>query len=234
MNMKTVFALVIAAMVLFCPGYSNAAVLGTIEYIKHDGHAFGSLLGEFSGINFTMVYPLYVPSGRPDMTISLSWDGVTPDDVGRTLYASADTHPNFGIFTLLLTNGVDNSLLLDDGHTMYTASLSSITSTVSDVFQESERTLIDGIQDGVDFEGYTIDSIALTVNEFRLIDLDPFTKHNSHTFDYDVTYTIYGSEMAVPEPVTLVMLSLGGVALICRKRRHRDANLASKVQPLAE
>ncbi len=76
MRKKTVFVLSMLAVVLFCVGYSNAAVLGTIEYNRA-----GSDLGEFTEMNFSICYPLLAGGlGGYDWSISLSWDGVTPDD----------------------------------------------------------------------------------------------------------------------------------------------------------
>lgn len=200
MKKRTVFVLVIGAMVL-CAGYSNAAVLGTIE-----SNRAGSDLGEFHEMNFTISYPLHAALGF-DWSISLSWN-VTTDDVGQTFFASVDTHENFDIFTYPLTNGFDNLLYLPDGH--------ALTQFPTDALPES--TLLSGIQDGVDFEGYTIDSIALTVNDLFLdYDADAIKGGLTH-YAYDITYSINGAEMiATPEPATVMLLGLGGLAL--RKRR---------------
>lgn len=182
MEKKTAFVLVIAAMILFCAGYSNAIELGTIEYNRA-----GRSLGEISEMRFSICYPLPLPAEPSpvnlgwDWSISLSWQDISDDDVGKTFFASADTHQNFDVFTFPLTNGVNNSLILMDG-------------TVSKFLTYAESALISGIQDGVDFEGYTIDSIAMTVNELFL--------DNNGDYSYDITYTIYGEAIADPEPAT--------------------------------
>jgi hypothetical protein len=197
MNKKMIFILAIAVAVLSCAGYSNATVLGTIE-----SNRAGSDLGEFSEMNFSICYPLHAALGF-DWSISLSWN-VTPDDVGKTFFASADTQQNFDIFTYPLTNGIDNLLFLTDG-------------TMSSIFYTgtpSESMLINGIQDGVDFEGYTIDNIALTVNELFL-DYNGFLTN----YSYDITYTINGVETTDnPEPATVLLLGLGCLALRRRRR----------------
>ena len=200
MKKKTAFVLAIAVVVLSCAGYSSATVLGTIEYNRA-----GSDLGEFSEMNFSICYPLPLPTEPGpvnvgwDRSISLSWN-VTPDDVGKTLFASADTHQNFDVFTFPLTNGINNSLILTD-------------CTVSIFPTYAESTLINGIQDGVDFEGYTIDGIALTVNELFL-DYNGFLTN----YSYDITYTINGEMIAIPEPGMVLLLGLGGLCLLTRRR----------------
>jgi len=201
MKKKTVFVLAMVVAVLSCAGYSNATVVGTIEYSRA-----GSGLGEFSEImNFSICYPL---PGDYD-SISFSWD-VTSNDVGKTFFASADTHQNFDNFTYLLTNGVNNLLFLVD--------IGSLMTSNDWLGAEWESVLISGIQDGVDLEGYDIDSIGLTVNELFLdYDADAI-KGGLTYFNYDITYTIHGE--AVPEPSTVILLGLGGLFL--RKKRKTD------------
>jgi len=201
MKKTTTFVLVIGAMILSFAGNSHATVLGTIE-----SNRAGSDLGEFTGMTFSICYPL--PGDRE--SISLSWS-VTTDDVGQAFFASADTHENFDSFTYFLTNGIDDGLFLSDNHSIFIFnSRSGLPEPM-----EYESTLIPGIEDGVDFERYTIDSITLTANELFLdYDADAI-KGGLTNYSYDITYTING---IVPEPGTVFLLGLGGLALV-RKRR---------------
>ena len=212
MKKKTAFVLVIGAVILCCTGYSNATVLGTVE-----SNRAGSGLGEFSDMDFSIGYPIEMceDDGHVlgiDLSTSLSWN-ITEADVGKTFFASADTHENFDNFTYLLTNGIDNGLFLPDNHSIFVGIPGPI---------EYESTLITGVQDGVDFEGYTIDSIALTVNEL-FFEYDPdggiISNRGTTHYAYDITYTINGAEtIHTPEPATLFLLGLGCLALRRRKR----------------
>ena len=202
MKKKTVFVLVIGAMILGA-GYSSAAVLGTIEYNRA-----GSGFGAYPEATFSISYPL--PGDW--RSILLSWD-VTADDVGETFLASADTHENFDIFTYFLTNGIDNGLFLSSNYDMFLANIA--TGLPEPV--ECESTVINGVQDEVDFAGYIIDSVTLTVNKLFL---DSYVESGigggfgSADYSYDITYTINGAEaIANPEPATVFLLGLGGFFL---------------------
>ncbi len=200
MKMRIRFLLVSAAMVLSCVEYSSATVLGTVDCSRT-----GSYLGYFSEIEFSIGYPIEIWVDETDLTIdfsnqALSWN-VTEGDVGKTLWATSQTHTTFNGFVSFLTNGNDDTMSLVDSvgttppgfpiNTMY----------------ESEY--INGIQGGVDFKGYTIDSIALTINELVLsYDADAII---SGHYSYDITYTIYGE--AVPEPITVLLFGLGALAM---------------------
>jgi len=195
MRKKIAFALAMVVAVLSCAGYSKATVLGTIEYNRAGRGMSGA-----SDMSLSISYPL---PGDCE-SISLSWD-VTSDDVGKTFFASAGSHENFDVFTYLLTNGTNNGLFLSDNHGMFIANVA--TGLPEPI--EYESTLITGVQDGVDFEGYTIDSIALTVNELSIVyDVDivgrgaliPVTNSN---YSYNITYAINGNP--IPEPATLLL-----------------------------
>jgi hypothetical protein len=212
MNKGTVSVLVIAVTVLSCTGYSRATILGTIDYSRE-----GSGIGEFSGPNLSICYPLITENGFNTTLLSLGWD-VTQDDVGKTFVASADTHEIFNSFVSMLTNGIDDTLLLND------CTLKSIYDRPGEGL---ESTFISGIGDGVDFDGYTVDSIALTINDLFSYNIStpiegtfpgihsfnyvPPLAISTYHLSYDITYTINGTEN-IPEPATVLLIGLGAVA----------------------
>jgi len=202
MKKKIVFVLAIAVVVLSCAGYSNATVLGTIE-VERTGSVIGFVDNLDVGLNYGCVTIL--PISETPLYDMISWN-FTEAHIGWTSEITAGTSPNFDNFVAKLTNGIDDYLFIKSTP-VWPLPFPPIALPPSSLL-ESE--LIDGIGDGVDFEGYTIDSITLTVNELFL-DYDEFSTHCS----YDITYTINGME--VPEPVTILLLGLGGLAL--RKRR---------------
>jgi hypothetical protein len=201
MKKKTAFVLLITLTVLSCVAHVNATVLGTIEH-----SCVGSGLGEFSEIKVSICYPLIGDYDFNTSAISFSWN-ITKDDVGKTFFASADTHEIFDSFACMLTDGIDDLLFLSDSYT--------IRSNYDLPGAERESSLINGVRDGVDFEGYTIDSIALTGNEL-FIDYHEAGLGSYTDYSYDITYTIYGEP--IPEPATILLLGLGGISLILRKR----------------
>lgn len=193
MKKKTVFVLAIAVVVLSCAGYSNATVLGTIE-----SKCTGLLTYDISRINIGMSYPVYLPGGHGiegwDYSILVT-SNIASNDVGKTFIINADNTPSFGAFTFFLTNGVDNSIKF----------------TNCQLLKESQ--VISKTSGGVDLKGYKIESIELRVNDIFSYN-DPVHVDFAN-WNYDITYTINGTEL--PEPATILLLGLGGLAL--RKRR---------------
>ncbi len=223
MGKRTALILAVAVAALFCAGYSNADVLGTIEHSRASRSRVVSPVMS-PEMKFSIAYPL--PGDRN--SISLSWN-VTTDDVGKTFFASAETHPSFDIFTFLLTNGRNNPLFLSDSYQIVIGRFLGTTidnGYISESLPATgyESTLISGIQDGVDFEGYRIDSIALTVNELLLeYDAPLFLKGvipiGRVNYSYDITYTINGQAIHTPEPATLGLLIMGGLVSLRRRRK---------------
>ena len=64
----------------------------------------------------------------------------------------------------------------------------------------------------VDFEGYTIETFALTVDGWTVVEHSP-----NDYIRWDITIDVYGE--LIPEPATLLLLGLGAVMLRTRVRR---------------
>jgi len=215
MEKKMVFVLVVAVMVLSCAGYSNATVLGTIE-AENSGFVRGFVDNLDVGLGYP--YSHVMQADETPQYDKISWN-VTGADVGSTFEITAETSPYFYNFVDKLTNGIDEVLSTIPGSSPFLIK--------SDVRQEGlplsvlESELIDGIGEGVDFEGYTIDSIAMTINSLNLnttMVIVRETEISLTNYSYDITYTINGAEMiANPEPATVMLLGLG--CLVFRRRK---------------
>lgn len=141
-----------------------------------------------------------------DEGLTMYWEVVTPFDVGKTFHQSSATSENFDFFASMLTSGTDDFLWI--------ASFFPGGGGSSNGAEESWWLNKFVPTQSVDFYGYEITDIALTVNALTID--SPGTNPNRDgvwtDYTFDVTYTI------IPEPTTVLLLGLGGLALL-RKRR---------------
>lgn len=212
MNRKNALTLLITVIMITLTGYSDGAVLGTIDFENN-----GSIGGHVDDIRLAISYPL----PWDPRSISLS-QNISQDDIGRTFRKLNSTRYVYNSFTYLLTNGIDNLLWLSD------PSIGWLFGTSFFEGAELESSLINGIGEGVDLQGYKIRGISLTVNQifFNQYGSDMFPRTD---YFYDITYTIHGSPRfkppktipeqltATPEPATIFLLAIGAAFL--RKKR---------------
>ena len=164
-----------------------------------------------NGINTGLVF-LLQQSPYWIQEFDMSWEIVKPLDVGKTFPRSSLTSEDFSFWASRLTNGTDDNVIMAvrmgsvNGGGGATGGLESMP-TLFNKFVPTQ---------GVDFYGYEITEIDLTVNSLTVD--SPGRDWNGDglwtDFYFDVTFTIYG----VPEPTTVLLLGLGGLAVMRRRR----------------
>ena len=197
MKRQYIFVLAVVPL-LFCTATAGIVTLGTMHCTISGG---GNEILTAMSLQLT-----YDEPSRYKYTYLFEDILVTPSDVGATFVASASTDPHFDLFVSELTNGVDDILLT---WMMGTSGGSGSREWESVLFSDS-------ICGGVDLFGCVVEEVTLTVNSLTLDSpgTNPYGDGIWTDFSGDYTFSFNG----IPEPATLLLLGLGGLALL-RKRR---------------
>jgi PEP-CTERM motif len=132
---------------------------------------------------------------------------ITEATVGQTLIANASTDSQFSAFAAFATNGIPNITHFD-----------FVTpGGIGSIGADSEAALFRLPAPAVDFHGFTLSSVQLQVNDFSL------TTINGAPFRFlHGQLSVFGegaSQTVTPEPASVMLLSIGGIALVVRRRR---------------
>jgi len=132
---------------------------------------------------------------------------ITEATVGQTLIANASTDSQFSAFAAFATNGRPNITHFD-----------FITpGGIGSIGADSEAALFRLPKPAVDFHGFTLSSVQLQVNDF------PLTTINGTTFRFlHGQLSVFGegaSQTVTPEPMSVMLLSIGAMAMLVRRRR---------------
>src|SRR5205085_9257809 len=132
---------------------------------------------------------------------------ITEATIGQTLIANASTDSQFAAFAAFATNGVPNITHFDF----------ILPTVIGSTGANSEAALFRLAPPAVDFQGFTLSSVQLQVNDF------PLTTINGSTFRFlHGQLSVFGegrSTSATPEPASGMLLSLGAIATVVRRRR---------------
>jgi len=132
---------------------------------------------------------------------------ITEATIGQTLVANASTDSQFLAFAAFATNGIPNITHFD-----------FITPTgIGSTGANSEAALFRLGPPAVDFQGFTLSSVQLQVDDF------PLTTINGTTFRFlHGRLSVFGEGSATtvtPEPASGMLLSIGAFAMVVRRRR---------------
>lgn len=141
---------------------------------------------------------VYVGFGLNTNAVLFSQFALTPADVGHTFTLNASNDPDFADARLSLENGMPNFVVFGNIHGPG-QSWSTYVTTEANFFSP-----LPVGSNGIDFQGFQIGSIALTVDGLTI---EPFASGSAVYFQG--TISVY----AVPEPSVLAMLGLGCLVL---------------------
>jgi len=130
------------------------------------------------------------------------FDPVYNSDEGKTSIASSTTQ-GFDAFTAILTNGTSD---LISHFYAYPDGAGAGQTNAEEVW------LVKFVESyGVDFYGYDITEITQSID---MISINPISGGTNYSFE--VMYRFYGE--LIPEPATLLLLTLGGLAIIKKRK----------------
>lgn len=194
-----VLALIVAVACL--PERVAAAKLGSLEMEMTGGWEPDFIAVRLDGV-------IVGPQAFPDSMIPALWEGlvITPGDIGKTHSATRSTDVDFLAVAANLTNGLRDRVSISWTYIWQSkdpAGGGGISKP------EDHFTILDPVgSNRVDFEGFAIDTIDLTVNNLEL-------RGVSVNSDYSIT--VYGTP--VPEPTPVLLLGLGLTGYISLRKR---------------
>lgn len=187
----------VLSLILACIGILSAVDCYAIELSKH------TMSGrtEESQLSWYLYYLADIPSTSVFNNFYI--DQNTPD---QTLISSAMNDPAFDLFTSYMTNGQNDIMRLTFSEP--TGSSFGGVDLESAVFSGSQYRL-----NGIDFEGWEIDSYELRVLNVQSI---PFTS----VLSYSAEFVVNGH--MVPEPISSVLMLIGGGAMALRRKWNKS------------
>lgn len=202
--MKNILKLLYIILLLQFSGYSHS-----VPIASYDHHFAGGQSGpDFNYLDF------YIQDR--DRTAKLFDDVVFGvEHIGNTFSANSVSDSNFNYFSQLFTNGIEDSFWLTQ---LFSQDLSGGGSGGGSL--KSEGNLFYGSSGLGDLNGYTITSIDLTVNNVAFYKNYPLTFSGrliNFWSESDITLTVHGTPISVPEPSILSLLLFGVLGITLNK-----------------
>lgn len=209
-------ALSFLALGALLPATARGGLIGSFGENVDSPNANGASATANVRLCFTALVPL------PDVTTCSNDAGapylfedlvLSTADAGATFVASTASDPDFAAAAGYLTNGVDDGVEVDWGPVGGTSTGSYSGSGRPESFR------FFGGDFGIDFAGYVIESISMTLSNDFSVTPDFVADRTAITGSIHVQ--VFGQ--IVPEPSPLVLLALGFGALASRRRRGSGA-----------
>jgi hypothetical protein len=217
--MRVPLALSFLALGALLPATARSGLIGSFGENVDSPNANGASATANVRLCFTALLPFPDPTtcshaGAPpylfeDLVLSTA-------DAGATFVASTASDPDFAAAAGYLTNGVNDDVEVDWGPVGGTNTGSYSGSG------QTESVRFFGGDFGIDFAGYVIESISMTLsNDFSVT---PDFGADRTAITGSIQVQVFGQ--IVPEPSPLVLLALGFGALASRRRRQRPRRAA--------
>ncbi len=140
-----------------------------------------------------------------------------PTNVGQTITVNDTNEPDYNSFVIWLTNGV-NDVIVTENCFYQNLGCAGDLQEESSLFGTSNTS-----QNGIDFQGYIINSISFTLNALTLSTPGSDPNRNGNWTDYSLKgrFTVEVDTASVPEPSTLLLLASGLAGVIALRKRLR-------------
>ncbi|MBN1125566.1 MAG: hypothetical protein JXA82_11205 [Sedimentisphaerales bacterium] len=181
--MTKISFIISVALVLFLLQPCQGEVLWSSSQQDKVGSETNPVTGVFS---FALFYSeqYHIPDPIPETLVN--WEDVNAaENIGNTILRDDNNDPEFNGFLQYLTNGQDDHFRKLNANY---------------VEGEYESNYFPFTYNGIDFQGYSIDSVGLTIDSFTFV--------GGYVYQVDYTYTINGY---IPEPATIFTFCLGAL-----------------------